>query len=63
MGRSLKWVAALGNGGQVLCLCPELDAVTVMYSGEYNKESVWGNVMNVLDEVVAPLLIGGNAIR
>jgi CubicO group peptidase (beta-lactamase class C family) len=36
-GRTLRAMAALGNGGQVVAFIPELDLVAAAYSGNYSN--------------------------
>ncbi|MBS9441006.1 serine hydrolase domain-containing protein [Photorhabdus heterorhabditis] len=56
LNKYFKWFSAIGNGGQVLLICPELDAVVVIFSGEYNKDSIWDDIKKLLDNCIFPLL-------
>lgn len=55
--KEVKWLFALGNGGQVLGVSHELRAVVVIFSGEYNKDVVWDEINDMFEEVITPFLI------
>lgn len=52
-----RWHAALGNGGQMLFLCPSLQAVVVINSGRYNDNGVWLSLEKLLNMGIIPALI------
>jgi len=55
----LTWHAAIGNGGQLLFICPDLRAVVVIFSGEYNNDCVWLYIERLLECYIIPALING----
>jgi CubicO group peptidase (beta-lactamase class C family) len=59
-GREIRWVGALGRGGQSIRIVPELDLVVAVTAGYYQDYSQaafkrqYGVFMDVLRAVSAP---------
>jgi CubicO group peptidase (beta-lactamase class C family) len=52
-GRSLRWTAGVGNGGQRLYVVPELDLAVVFTAGAYNSEQIGRTELALFREIVA----------
>ena len=52
-GRSVRWTAGLGNGGQRLYVVPELDLVLVFTAGAYNSEQISRGEAALFRQIVA----------
>lgn len=57
LGRSVRFVAGFGNGGQRLWLVPELGLAVVSVSGAYNRPDSWVTPARVFREIVLANLI------
>ncbi|MGI9622227.1 MAG: serine hydrolase domain-containing protein [Acidimicrobiales bacterium] len=49
-----RWVAGLGNGGQILYLAPDLDLLVVINAGNYNDQEASGRLRAIVFEIVLP---------
>jgi CubicO group peptidase (beta-lactamase class C family) len=52
-GRNVSWSAAVGNGGQRICVVPELDMVVVTTAGDYGEREIHKAVGKRIDEIIA----------
>lgn len=52
-GRSLAWIAALGNGGQRLYVVPDLELAVVFTAGAYNSERIGVPEASLFRRIVA----------
>ena len=52
LGRSVRWAAGFGNGGQRLWVVPELGLTVASVSGAYNRPDAWVTPVRVFREIV-----------
>ncbi|TGM60244.1 serine hydrolase domain-containing protein [Leptospira adleri] len=50
--KNVSWKAALGNGGQLIYVIPELDMVVATTAGEYGSPKIIFEIGNLLDEII-----------
>lgn len=53
LGRTYRWTAGFGNGGQRLFVVPALDLAVVVTAGEYDNPSIGPRINRLLGSVVA----------
>jgi CubicO group peptidase (beta-lactamase class C family) len=51
------WIGGFGNGGQRLWIMPDVDLVTVTFSGNYNQWDSWISQTRVWREIVLDNLL------
>ncbi|MBX3722960.1 MAG: serine hydrolase [Turneriella sp.] len=52
-GSSVVWSAAVGNGGQRICVVPQLNLVIVTIAGDYGEREIQRRVGMIVDAVIA----------
>jgi CubicO group peptidase (beta-lactamase class C family) len=52
LAKPIRWIVAIGNGGQRLWLMPEADLAVVSVSGDYNAPDQWVTPVRVWREIV-----------
>jgi CubicO group peptidase (beta-lactamase class C family) len=56
MGSTARSYYALGGGGQVIAIFPDLNAVIVVTAGNYDQDE--GQSLKVIDKFILPALLG-----
>lgn len=53
-GQAIEWAAGMGNGGQRLCVIPELELVVAITAGNYNSADQGATPTTILRELILP---------